>query len=184
MAFIAVIDYDSGNVRSVSKAVEFIGSRAKVTKNSDEILSADGVILPGVGAFGDCMSKLQLYSLVDVIYNFISQNKPFLGICVGLQLLFEKSYEFGEHKGLNIIDGIVDKFPHKKGSPVPHMGWNSVEFETDNKIFNGIETGSYFYFVHSYYAKSDINEIAQTDYIVKFTSAVNKKNVWGVQFHP
>ena len=184
MALIAVIDYDSGNVRSVSKAVEFIGSKAKITKDRDEILQSDGVILPGQGSFGDCMDKLKLYNLIDVIYSFIDRKKPFLGICVGLQLLFEKSFEFGEHQGLNIISGVIERFPKKKGFPVPHMGWNSVNIETDNRIFKGIENNSYFYFVHSYYAKAEENEIASTEYIIDFTSAVNKDNVWGVQFHP
>ena len=184
MALIAVIDYDSGNVRSVSKAVEFIGSKAKITKDRDEILQSDGVILPGQGSFGDCMDKLKLYNLIDVIYSFIDRKKPFLGICVGLQLLFEKSFEFGEHQGLNIISGVIERFPKKKGFPVPHMGWNSVNIETDNGIFKGIENNSYFYFVHSYYAKAEENEIASTEYIIDFTSAVNKDNVWGVQFHP
>ncbi len=184
MALIAVIDYDSGNVRSVSKAVEFIGSKAKITKDRDEILQSDGVILPGQGSFGDCMDKLKLYNLIDVIYSFIDRKKPFFGICVGLQLLFEKSFEFGEHQGLNIISGVIERFPKKKGFPVPHMGWNSVNIETDNGIFKGIENNSYFYFVHSYYAKAEENEIASTEYIIDFTSAVNKDNVWGVQFHP
>lgn len=184
MALIAVIDYDSGNVRSVSKAVEFIGSKAKITKDRNEILQSDGVILPGQGSFGDCMDKLKLYNLVDVIYSFIDKKKPFLGICVGLQLLFEKSFEFGEHQGLNIINGVIERFPNKKGFPVPHMGWNSVNIKTDNGIFKGIENNSYFYFVHSYYVKAEENEIATTEYIIDFTSAVNKDNVWGVQFHP
>ncbi len=184
MAFISVIDYDSGNVRSVSKAVEYVGSRAKITKNKREILASDGVILPGQGSFGDCMNKLKLYGLVDVIYDFIDAKKPFLGICVGLQLLFDKSFEFGEHKGLSIIEGVVEKFPYKKGFPIPHMGWNSIKIEKNNKIFNGIEDESYFYFVHSYYVKSQEHNISSTNYIVDFTSSVNKTNVWGVQFHP
>jgi len=184
MALIAVIDYDSGNVRSVSKAVEFIGSKAKITKNKNEILQSDGVILPGQGSFGDCMDKLKLYNLIDVIYTFIDKKKPFLGICVGLQLLFEKSFEFGEHQGLNVISGVIKRFPKKKGFPVPHMGWNSVNIKKDNRIFKGIENNSYFYFVHSYYAKAQENEIAATEYIIDFTSSVNKDNVWGVQFHP
>ena len=184
MAFIAVIDYDSGNVRSVSKALEFVGSKARITKNRNEILPADGVILPGVGAFGDCINKLKTYGLIDVLYNFIETNKPFLGICVGLQLLFEKSFEFGEHKGLGIIKGTINRFPQKKGYPIPHMGWNTVNILKDNPIFNGIENNSYFYFVHSYFAKASNGELSTTDYITDFTSSVNKDNIWGVQFHP
>lgn len=184
MAFIAVIDYDSGNVRSVSKAVEFVGSKSEITKSRDTILSADGVILPGVGAFGDCMDKLKQYRLTDILYKFIDSKKPFLGICVGLQLLFEKSFEFGEHEGLGIINGKVNLFPAKKGYPVPHMGWNTVNILKENPIFNGIDNNSYFYFVHSYFAEASNNELSITNYIVDFTSSVNKDNVWGVQFHP
>ena len=184
MTLMAIIDYDSGNVRSVEKAIESLGKKAKITKNGDEILSADGVILPGVGAFGDCMDKLRKYDLVDVIHTVIDKKKPFLGICVGLQLLFEKSSEFGEHQGLGIIKGKVDKFPNKKGFPIPHMGWNTVEIKSKNPLFKNIKDGSYFYFVHSYFAKSNDSEIASTFYIEEFTSSVNKDNVWGVQFHP
>ncbi len=184
MAFIAVIDYDSGNVRSVSKAIEFIGSKSTVTRQKDTILSSDGVILPGVGAFGDCMNKLKKYKLIDIIHTVIANKKPFLGICVGLQLLFEKSHEFGEHRGLGIINGLVDKFPNKIGFPVPHMGWNNIDIKKENQLFKGIENGSYFYFVHSFFAKSETNELSSTDYIVNFTSSINKNNVWGVQFHP
>jgi glutamine amidotransferase len=184
MPFIAVVDYDSGNVRSVSKALEFVGAKAKVTRNRDEILASDGVILPGVGAFADCMCKLKEYGLVKTIYNFIDTKKPFLGICVGLQLLFEKSFEFGEHEGLGIIEGDVKKFPDKIGYPVPHMGWNSIEIKGKNPIFKDIEDGSYFYFVHSYYAKAKSNELSSTDYVVDFTSSIAKNSVWGLQFHP
>ncbi len=184
MAFIAVIDYDSGNVRSVSKAIEFVGSKASVTKNKNEILSADGVILPGVGAFGDCMNKLKAYNLVDTIYAFIDSKKPFLGICVGLQLLFEKSFEFGEYEGLGIVKGQVKKFPDKKGFPIPHMGWNTINIKEKNPIFSGVDNDSYFYFVHSFYAKAKIDELSTTNYIIDFTSSINKDNVWGLQFHP
>jgi len=185
MSLIAIIDYDSGNVRSVAKAVEKVGFKSLVTKDKNEILSADGVILPGVGAFADCMNKLEKYNLVDVIYKVVDNQKPFLGICVGLQLLFEKSYEFGEHKGLSLIKGVVKKFPYKKGYKIPHMGWNSIEIEKDNPLFRGVESGSYFYFVHSFYGVSDKSvEIAKANYILDFTVAVNKNKVWGVQFHP
>ncbi len=185
MAFLTVIDYDSGNTRSVEKAVEYVGSRAVITHKKDTIYSSDGVILPGVGAFGDCMDKLKKYDLVDLIYRVIEDKKPFLGICVGLQLLFEKSYEFGEHNGLGIIKGSVKKFPSKKGYKIPHMGWNTVEFANKNRLFNNVKNESYFYFVHSFYGKSeDKSEIAQTNYILDFTSAVNIDNLFGVQFHP
>ncbi len=184
MSLIAVIDYDSGNVRSVSKAIEFIGSSAKITKDADDIISSDGVILPGVGAFGDCMNKLKQYNLIDTIYKYIDTKKPFMGICVGLQLLFEKSLEFGEHDGLGIIKGTVKHFPQKKGFAIPHMGWNTINILKSNPIFQGIDNNSYFYFVHSYYGKTPENELSQTEYITTFTSSINKDNVWGVQFHP
>ena len=185
MAFLTVIDYDSGNTRSVEKAVEYVGARAVITHEKDTIRSSDGVILPGVGAFGDCMDKLKKYDLVDLIYRVIENKKPFLGICVGLQLLFEKSYEFGEHNGLGLIKGSVKKFPSKAGYKIPHMGWNTVEFANKNRLFNNVKNESYFYFVHSFYAKSeDKSEIAQTNYILDFTSAVNIDNLFGVQFHP
>ncbi len=184
MAFIAVVDYDSGNVRSVSKAFEFVGAQTSITNNPQTILKADGVILPGQGAFGDCMRKLNLYGLNSVILDFISSGRPFLGICVGLQLLFEKSFEFGEHNGFGIIRGNIQRFPKKEGYPVPHMGWNTVDFTKQDPLFHDVESNSYFYFVHSYYAKALDGEIATTDYILSFTSAVRTGNVWAVQFHP
>ena len=185
MVRIAVVDYDSGNVRSVLKAVEFVGSKGILTHDSDIIKNSDGVILPGVGAFGDCMDKLKKYNLVDTIKDVIDSEKPFLGICVGHQLLFETGYEFGKHRGFGIIKGEVKRFPSKRGFKIPHMGWNRVEFVKDNKLFYGIESGSYFYFVHSFYGVAlDNSEIAKCNYIVEFTAAVNKGNLWGVQFHP
>ena len=185
MVRITVVDYDSGNVRSVLKAVEFVGSEGVLTHDSDIMKNSDGVILPGVGAFGDCMDKLKKYNLVDTIKDVIDSEKPFLGICVGHQLLFETSYEFGKHRGLGLIKGEVKRFPSKKGFKIPHMGWNRVEFVKDNKLFYGIESGSYFYFVHSFYGVAlDNSEIARCDYIVEFTAALNKGNLWGVQFHP
>ena len=184
MGYIAVIDYDSGNVRSVSKAVEFVGYEAKLTNNRDEILSSDGVILPGVGAFGDCMDKLKGYGLVDVIYRVVEDGKPFLGICVGLQLLFEESEEFGLHKGFGFIKGRVVRF-EGTGLKVPHMGWNTVKIEKKNRLLEGINDNSFFYFVHSYYGVAlDGSAIARCNYGVDFTAAVNVGNVWGVQFHP
>ncbi|WP_035589202.1 imidazole glycerol phosphate synthase subunit HisH [Hippea jasoniae] len=185
MVRIAVVDYDSGNVRSVLKAVEFVGSEGVLTHDSDIIKNSDGVILPGVGAFGDCMDKLKKYNLVDTIKDVIDSEKPFLGICVGHQLLFETSYEFGKHRGFGLIKGEVKRFPSKRGFKIPHMGWNRVEFVKDNKLFYGIESGNYFYFVHSFYGVAlDNSEIAKCNYIVEFTAAVNKGNLWGVQFHP
>ncbi|WP_022669569.1 imidazole glycerol phosphate synthase subunit HisH [Hippea alviniae] len=184
MVRIAVVDYESGNVRSVLKAVEKVGGVGFLTHNSDEILLSDGVILPGVGAFGDCKNKLEKYELVETIKSVVDSGKPFLGICVGMQLLFEKSYEFGEHEGFGFVKGEVRRFEAYNGFKVPHMGWNRVCL-SDNRLFYGIENNSYFYFVHSYYAKAeDDSEIATCRYSIEFTAAVNKGKMWGVQFHP
>ena len=185
MIKIAVIDYDSGNVKSVCKAIEYLGRSAVLTNKRDDIISSDGVILPGVGAFGDCAFKLKKYGVWDLVVEIVEKGKPFLGICVGHQLLFERSYEFGEHDGFGFVKGQIRRFPSKKGFKVPHMGWNNVFFAEDNKLFRGIENGSFFYFVHSYYGLAeDGSEIANSDYIVNFTSVVNDGNLWGVQFHP
>ncbi len=185
MVKIAVIDYDSGNVRSVCKAIDYLGHESVLTNNASEILSLDGVILPGVGAFGDCVEKLKKYDVWDVIYKVVEDKKPFLGICVGHQLLFERSFEFGEREGFGFIKGEVKKFPKENGFKVPHMGWNNVILDKNNKLFNDIDSGSFFYFVHSYYGVAlDSSQIAHADYIVDFTAAVNKENIWGVQFHP
>ncbi len=186
MVKIAVIDYDSGNVRSVCKAIDFLGHKSILTNNISEILSSDGIILPGVGTFGDCAEKLKKYGVWDVIFKVVDDKKPFLGICVGHQLLFEKNYEFGEYEGFGFVKGEVKRFPKEKGFKVPHMGWNNVVFDGEkNKLFNGVENGSFFYFVHSYYGLAlDDSQIAHTNYIVDFTAAVNKGNIWGVQFHP
>ena len=185
MVKIAVIDYDSGNVRSVCKAVDFLGHESVLTNNISDILSSDGVILPGVGAFGDCVEKLKKYDVWDVVFKFVEDKKPFLGICVGHQLLFKRSFEFGEYEGFGFVEGEVRKFPRKEGFKVPHMGWNNVIFDKKNKLFNDIDSGSFFYFVHSYYGVAlDSSQIAHADYIVNFTAAVNKENIWGVQFHP
>lgn len=185
MIKIAVIDYDSGNVKSVCKAIEYLGRSAVLTNKRDDIISSDGVILPGVGAFGDCAFKLKKYDVWDLVVEIVEKGKPFLGICVGHQLLFERSYEFGEHDGFGFVKGQIRRFPSKKGFKVPHMGWNNVFFAEDNKLFRGIENGSFFYFVHSYYGLAeDGSEIANSDYIVNFTSVVNDGNLWGVQFHP
>lgn len=185
MVKIAVINYDSGNVRSVCKAIDYLGHESVLTNNASEILSLDGVILPGVGAFGDCVEKLKKYDVWDVIYKVVEDKKPFLGICVGHQLLFERSFEFGEREGFGFVKGEVKKFPKEKGFKVPHMGWNNVILDKNNKLFNDIDSGSFFYFVHSYYGVAlDSSQIAHTNYIVDFTAAVNKGNIWGVQFHP
>ena len=184
---IAVVDYELGNLRSVSKAVEKLGAKAEVTDNPKRIEKADGIILPGVGAFHVGMQNLKRLNLLSVLHEAISEGTPFLGICLGFQILFSQSEEHGVCKGMDIIKGKVRRFTNKL--KVPHMGWNQVKFKTKNsklKIFNGIPDNSYFYFVHSYYAEPEDENIiiAKTEYGHEFTAAVNKDNVWGVQFHP
>ncbi|MFH1904908.1 MAG: imidazole glycerol phosphate synthase subunit HisH [bacterium] len=184
---IAIIDYGLGNLRSVSKAVEKLGAEAEVTDNPKRIEKADGIILPGVGAFHVGMQNLERLNLLPVLHEAISKETPFLGICLGFQILFSQSEEHGIYNGMDIIKGKVKRFTHKL--KIPHMGWNQVEFKIQNskfKIFDGVPNDSYFYFVHSYYAEpEDLNVIiAKTEYGHEFTSVVNKGNVWGVQFHP
>ena len=184
---IAVVDYGLGNLRSVSKAVEKLGVEVEVTGKPERIEKADGIIFPGVGAFHVGMQNLKRLNLLPVLHKTISEGTPFLGICLGFQILFSQSEEHGVCKGMDIIKGKVRRFTNKL--KVPHMGWNQVKFKTKNsklKIFNGIPDNSYFYFVHSYYAEPEDENIiiAKTEYGHEFTAAVNKDNVWGVQFHP
>lgn len=183
---IAIIDYDAGNLKSVEKALEYIGEEAIVTRDQDKILSADKVILPGVGAFGDAMEKLHYYNLVDTIKEVISNKTPLLGICLGLQLLFESSEETPGVEGLSILEGKIIRIPDKEGLKIPHIGWNSLHIEKQSKLFDQIDQDSYVYFVHSYYLKatnsSDV--AATTEYSTTLDVAVEKDNVYGCQFHP
>lgn len=183
---IAIIDYDAGNLKSVEKALEYIGEEAIVTRDQDKILSADKVILPGVGAFGDAMEKLHHYNLVDTIKEVISNKTPLLGICLGLQLLFESSEETPGVEGLSILEGKIIRIPDKEGLKIPHIGWNSLHIEKQSKLFDQIDQDSYVYFVHSYYLKatngSDV--AATTEYSTTLDVAVEKDNVYGCQFHP
>lgn len=188
---IAIIDYDMGNLRSVAKAFERVGAKAVATRDPLVIDGSSHVVLPGVGAFRDCMKNLGDYGLVDPIMSSIEKGKPFLGICLGLQLLFEESSEFGTHRGLGVIKGKVVRFPSgmKAGGEelkVPHMGWNGIERRKDSALLEGIPEGSYFYFVHSYYAVPDDERVTltSTGYGVTFTSSVEKDNVMACQFHP
>ncbi len=181
---ITVIDYDAGNVASVIKAIEKVGFKPILTKDPKIIKNSTGIVLPGVGAFGDCLDKLKKYNLIDSILESIESKKPFLGICVGFQLLFEEGYEFGIHKGLGIFKGACVKFTPTPNQKVPHMGWNTVNYTKYCNLFDNIKNGSYFYFVHSYFTDSNDSCVAKTDYICTFTSAVQKNNVYGVQFHP
>ena len=192
---IAVIDYGLGNLRSVSKALETVGAEVEVTSDSRLIEEARGVVLPGVGAFSVGMDNLRKLDLISVLSGAISAGKPFLGICLGLQLLFTRSEEHGISEGMNIISGDVKKF--SSASKIPHMGWNTINIKSTRaperqaleekiKLFEGIPDNSYFYFVHSYYVEPEDEEtvIAATSYGTDFVSAINKDNIWGIQFHP
>ena len=190
---IAVIDYGMGNLRSVQKSLEFVGAKVIVTHDPDLILNANSVVLPGVGAFKDCMANLKKLKLVDPIRKFIDGGKPFLGICLGLQVLFEESEEYGPVAGLGILPGKVVKFPGgssetKNGRPIkiPHMGWNQIKVKKNVPLFVEVGDAPYFYFVHSYYVvPEDQNMIATvTNYGVEFVSGIQHKNIYAFQFHP
>jgi len=183
---IAVVDYGMGNLRSVQKGLEKVGAVARVSRDPDEILGADGVVLPGVGAFGACMANLHEYGLVDCVRAAIAQDKPFLGICVGMQLLFEESEEFGPVPGLGILPGRVVRFAARPELKVPHMGWNQLRKCNPAPHLDGIEDGSFVYFVHSFYvAASDPTVVAATtEYDVEFAAAVHRGNLFATQFHP
>ena len=191
---IAVIDYGMGNLRSVQKSLEFVGAKVVVTHDSDLILNADSVVLPGVGSFKDCMSNLKELNLIDPIRKFIDGGKPFLGICLGLQVLFEESEEYGPVAGLGILPGKVVKFSRnisetKNGQliKVPHMGWNKIEVKKKEPLFENIDViAPYFYFVHSYYVvPKDKNMVATvTNYGIEFVSGIQYKNIYAFQFHP
>jgi glutamine amidotransferase len=183
---IAIIDYDAGNIKSVEKAIISLGETAVITRDRDAILKADKVILPGVGAFGDAMGKLNSYGLVEVIKEVVNKNTPFLGICLGLQLLFESSEETPGVEGLGILKGKIVKIPDNQGLKVPQIGWNSLKFPNQGRLFKGIKEDSYVYFVHSYYLQADEPKIvtATTDYATLIHASVEKGNVFACQFHP
>ncbi len=181
---IAIIDYGMGNLRSVQKAFEFIGYDAVVTDNTQDLIDATHIVLPGVGAFADAAACLNQSGMQDAMLREIEKGKPFLGICLGMQLLFDKSYENGEYTGLSLVPGRVIQFD-VPGLKVPHMGWNNLVIR-DNALFACGDTEQYVYFVHSYHA-ADVPEeyiIAEADYGYRFTAAVKKDNVFGLQFHP
>ncbi len=183
---VAIIDYDAGNIKSVEKALKFLGQEAEVTRDQGRILQADKVILPGVGAFGDAMEKLSRYRLIDVMKEVTDRGVPFLGICLGLQLLFDRSDEAPGVEGLGILKGEILKIPKKDELKIPHMGWNSLEFPRSGRLFDGLGKNPYVYFVHSYYLKAAEEEIvtATTDYGVQIHASVEKGNVFACQFHP
>ena len=183
---IAIIDYDAGNIKSVEKALKTLGQEVVVTRDPEVILSADRVILPGVGAFGDAMGKLHDYGLVDVIHKVVEKNSPFLGICLGLQLMFESSEETPGVEGLGILKGKIVKIPDNGELKIPHMGWNSLHFQNEGRLFANLPQDSYVYFVHSYYLQAEDESIvkATTDYSTCIHASVEKNNVFACQFHP
>lgn len=183
---IALIDYDAGNIRSVEKALIKLGQEVCVTRSRELLLRADKVILPGVGAFGDAMKHLHEYDLVDVIYEIVKKRTPFLGICLGLQLLFERSEEAPGVKGLGILEGEILRIPEGEGRKIPHMGWNSLQLQNNGTLFAGLQGQPYVYFVHSYYLKAREEQIvkASTCYGAGIHASVEKDNVFACQFHP
>lgn len=183
---IAIIDYDAGNIKSVEKAIQSFGEVPVVTRDREEILSADKVILPGVGSFGDAMEKIRSYGLEEVIHEVVAKKTPFLGICLGLQLMFERSDECEGVKGLGILKGEILRIPDKEGLKIPHIGWNSLKFPNEGRLFKGLKEDSYVYFVHSYYLKAEEPEIvtATTEYSTLIHASVEKDNIFACQFHP
>lgn len=182
---IAIIDYDAGNIKSVEKALQYLEEEAVITRDAGEILMADKVILPGVGAFGDAMEKLNRYGLVPVIHEVVEKGIPFLGICLGLQLMFESSEEAPGVEGLGLLKGKIVRIPEGDGLKVPHMGWNSLSFPKKGRLFSGIPENSYVYFVHSYYLQAEEDIVTATaEYGVTIHASVEKGNVFACQFHP
>lgn len=183
---IAIIDYDAGNIKSVEKALQFLGEEAVITRNHELLMKADKVILPGVGAFGDAMERLIEYDLVSVIQEIVRKNTPFLGICLGLQLMFEESEEAPGVKGLSLLPGRIVRIPDAPGLKIPHIGWNSITLPKESRLFRGISQQSYVYFVHSYYlqAGDEKDVAATTEYSAHIHAAVEHGNLFACQFHP
>lgn len=186
MAGIAIVDYGMANLRSVQKAFERVEASAEITSDPKVVAASDRVVLPGVGAFRDAIARLRESGLVESIVRHIERGRPFLGICLGLQMLFTRSVEDGEHTGLGVLKGDVVRFPSVPGLKVPHMGWNHLRFRRDCPLFNGLPDGSAVYFVHSYYAAPADPGLtsAEADYPTPFTAAVWRDNVYATQFHP
>lgn len=184
---ISIIDYDAGNIKSVEKALDYLGEEVAVTRDRDMILASDRVILPGVGSFGDAMERIRSYGLDKVIYEFVDTGRPFLGICLGLQVLFNDSEESPGAKGLGLIDGHILRLPKTDESlKIPHMGWNDIRIEKGAKLFEGIAGDPYVYFVHSYYLKADdISDVAAVSYYgTEIHASVQHNNIYACQFHP
>ncbi len=185
---ISIVDYGMGNLRSVLKAFENQGFAVSITSSPDDINKANGLVLPGVGAFGECMANLNRLGLVEPIKDYINSGRPFLGICLGFQILFEESEESPGVKGLGLFKGRVVRFPDfgEKRIKVPQMGWNTINFDSSSHVLNNIPEGTWFYFVHSYYVDPEKNglSIITSNYGIEFTAAVEKENIFACQFHP
>jgi glutamine amidotransferase len=184
---IVIVDYDVGNLRSVQKALEKVGAGAVITRDPERIMAAKAVVLPGVGAFAECMGNLERYGLTETVKAYTASGRPFLGICVGYQILFDGSEEFGECRGLGVFKGRCVLFPKSERDhhKIPHMGWNQAIYRREDPLFAGVPDGSDFYFVHSFFPvpEEDI-ALTLTDYGVRFASSSARGNVYGVQFHP
>ena len=183
---IAIIDYDAGNLKSVEKALQFLGQECVITRAFHEIKKADKVILPGVGSFGDAMSQLKKYELDKVIHEVAAEQKPFLGICLGLQLLFEGSEESDGVEGLHLLDGEILRIPEQEGLKIPNIGWNSLDLQNNGRLFQNLEGSPFVYFVHSYYLKAREEAIvkATIEYSTHIHASVEKDNIFACQFHP
>lgn len=183
---VAIIDYDAGNIKSVEKAIIYLGAEAILTRDPKTILNADHIILPGVGSFGDAMDKLHRFGLVEVIREAVRRQIPFLGICLGLQLMFESSEECPGVEGLSLLPGKILKIPPKEDIKIPHIGWNSLVYPNEGRLYKGIPENSYVYFVHSYYLRAEDENIvvAATEYGTYIHASVEKGNIFGCQFHP
>lgn len=183
---ITIIDYDAGNIKSVEKAFEYIGEEVLVTSDLTEISNAEKLVLPGVGSFGDAMEKLNKKGLTEVIRNVVAKGTPILGICLGLQLMFDSSEESPGVEGLSLLPGKIIRIPDKEGFKIPHMGWNSLELSKEGRLFKGLEENPYVYFVHSYYLKASKPEqvAAVTEYVTEIHAAVEADNIYACQFHP
>lgn len=183
---IAIVDYDAGNIKSVEKALQFLGQEPVVTRDKETLLQAEKVIVPGVGAFGDAMGTMHQYGLVEVLREIAAKGTPLLGICLGLQLFFESSEETPGVEGLGLLPGKIVRIPDKEGFKIPHMGWNSIQINPASRLLKGIEEGAYVYFVHSYYlqAENEADVAATTDYVVNIHAAAEHENIFATQFHP
>ena len=183
---IALIDYDAGNIKSVEKALQLLGEEVILTRDSEVLLAADKVILPGVGNFGDAMHNLKTFGLIPVIHEIAGRGPPFVGLCLGLQLLFERSEESPGAEGLGLLKGEILRIPDNPGLKIPHMGWNSLKLKNDGRLFSGIGEEPYVYFVHSYYLKAEDEKIvkAVTEYGVQIDASVEQGNIFACQFHP